>query len=78
MVHGGQKIKSAQKFMQVEVDVKCMQTNFDGCGFFGFRDFAPFHLPSTEFSQNFPLDHGLYIVHGGQKNQLKIKIGLVQ
>ena len=43
--------------MQVEVDLKCMQTNFGGRGFFGFGDFAPFCLPSN--SQNFPLDHGL-------------------
>ena len=28
--------------MQVEVDMKCMQTNFSVCGLFGFGDFAPF------------------------------------
>ena len=28
--------------MQVEVVVKCMQTNFGGCGLLGFGDFAPF------------------------------------
>ena len=28
--------------MQVEVDVKCMETNFGGHGVFGFGDFAPF------------------------------------
>ena len=32
--------------MQVEVDVKCMQTNFGGHGLFGFRDLASFCLPS--------------------------------
>ena len=32
--------------MQVEVVVKCMQTNFDGRGIFIFGDFAPFHWPS--------------------------------
>ena len=32
--------------MQVEVDVKCMETNFGGRGFFGFGDLAPFLLPS--------------------------------
>ena len=31
-----------KKFMQVEVDVKCMQTNFGGCGLSGFGDFALF------------------------------------
>ena len=35
-----------KKFMQVEVDVKCMQTNFNGCGLSGFGDFAHFFLPS--------------------------------
>ena len=42
IVHGGQKIESAQKFMQVEVDLKCMQTNFGGRDLFGFGDFAYF------------------------------------
>ena len=32
--------------MQVEVDVKCMQTNFDGRGLSGFGDMTPFCLPS--------------------------------
>ena len=32
--------------MQVEVSLKRMQTNFGECGFSGFGDFAPFHLPS--------------------------------
>ena len=27
-----------KKFMQVEIDVKCMHTNFGGRGFFGFGD----------------------------------------
>ena len=31
-----------KKFMQVEVDVKCMHTNFGGCGYFGFGDIATF------------------------------------
>ena len=31
-----------KKFMQVEVDVICMQTNFGGCGHSSIRDFAPF------------------------------------
>ena len=29
-----------KKFMQVGIDVKCMHTNFGGCGFFGFGDIA--------------------------------------
>ena len=32
--------------MQVEVDVKCMQTNFGGHGLSGFRVMAPFCFPS--------------------------------
>ena len=31
-----------KKFMQVGVDIKCMQTNFGGHGLFGFRDIATF------------------------------------
>ena len=33
--------------MQVEVDLKCMQTNFGGCGLSGFGDFAHFCLPQN-------------------------------
>ena len=42
--------------MQVEVDVKYMQTNFGGPGLSSFGDFAPFqiwptmHLPSENHS----------------------------
>ena len=31
-----------KKFMQVGVDIKCMHTNFGGCGLFGFGDTATF------------------------------------
>ena len=31
-----------KKFMQVEIDVKCMHTNFGGHGLFGFGDIATF------------------------------------
>ena len=30
--------------MQIEVDVKCMETKFDGRGFSSFGDFAPFQI----------------------------------
>ena len=33
-----------KKFMQVEVDLKCMQTNFDECFFFGFGDKISFQI----------------------------------
>ena len=39
--------------MQVEIDLKRMQTNFGGRGFSGFGDFAPLN------AKNFPSDHGL-------------------
>ena len=32
--------------MQVEVDMKCMETNFDGRNLSGFGVMAPFCLPS--------------------------------
>ena len=44
-----------KKFMQVEVDVKCMRTNFGGCGLSGFGDTAT--LKNGQIS---PSDHGLY------------------
>ena len=31
-----------KKFMQVGIDVKCMHTNFGGCGLFSFGDIATF------------------------------------
>ena len=50
-----------KKFMQVWIDVTCMQTNFGGCGLFGFGDTATFKNGQISLS-----DHGL-IVHGHQK-----------
>ena len=47
---GSKKLNRLKKFMQVEVDLKRMETKFGGRGFFGFGDIAPFCLPS-----NFPL-----------------------
>ena len=44
--------------MQVEVDVKHMQTIFGGCGRFGFGDFAPFCLPSNLAKFSFRTMHG--------------------
>ena len=55
--------------MQVEVDVKRMQTNFGGRGLSGFGVMAPFCLPSKQ--PNFPFGP---IVHGGQKIELVQKI----
>ena len=43
-----------KKFMQVEIDVKFMHTNFDGCGLFGFGDITTFKNGQISLS-----DHGL-------------------
>ena len=51
-----------KKFMQVDIDITCMYTNFGGCVFFGFGDTAT--LKNGQISLS---DHGLYIVHGHQK-----------
>ena len=47
--------------MQVGMNVSCMHTNFDGCGFSGFRDIATFKNGQVSLS-----DHGL-TVHCCQK-----------
>ena len=44
-----------KKFMQVEIDDKCMHTNFGGCSLLSFGDIATFK--NGQFS---PSDHGLY------------------
>ena len=61
----------SKKFMQVEIDVKCMQTNFSVCGLFGFGDLPLFHLPSKR--SKFPFKPWA-IVHGGQKIESAQKI----
>ena len=38
-----------KKFMQVEIDVKCMRTNFGGCTFSGFGDTATFKTANFPF-----------------------------
>ena len=58
--------------MQVEVDMKCMETNFGGHGISGFRDFAPFS--NTFKAAKISLRTMDYIVHGGQKIELAQKI----
>ena len=60
----GQKIKLAQKFMQVEVDKICMCTKLDRHGFSSSGDFAPFHFPSNMAKFFFlTMDY----IHGGKK-----------
>ena len=58
--------------MQAGVDVKCMQTNFGGRGYFGVGDLAPFCLPSK--TTKISLQTMGYIVHGGQKIESAQKI----
>ena len=56
--------------MQVEVDVKCMQTNFSVCGLFGFGEFAPFHIPSETTKISFrTMDYSPW----GSKNRIDSK-----
>ena len=43
-----------KKFMHVEIDATCIYTNFDGRGYFGFRDTA-----TLKNGQIFLSDHGL-------------------
>ena len=59
IVHGVKKLNQLKKFMQVEVDVKCMQTDFGGRDLSGFGDFAHFlfafktakiSLPTMDYS----------------------------
>ena len=57
--------------MQVGVDLKRMQTNFDGRSFSSFGVMAPFCLPPKR--PNFPFGPWA-IVHGGQKIELAKKI----
>ena len=71
IVHECQKIELAKKFMQIEVDLKCMQTNFGGRGLSGCGDIAPFCLSSKR--PKFPFEPWT-IIHGGQKIELAQKI----
>ena len=68
---GVKKWNWLKKFMQVEVDVKCMQTNFDGCGLSGFGDMTPFCSPSKTAKISFQtMDYSPW----GQKMELAQKI----
>ena len=68
IVHGGQKIESAQKIWQVE-DVKCMQANFGGHGLSGFGDLVPSSLPSK--TDKFPFQP--WTSPWGSKNRIGSK-----
>ena len=80
IVHGGQNIKSAQKFyairnfMRLEVDVKCMQTNlvslaspFQGfCSFFKFGQISLSDHGPMNYIQSIGSKNGI-----GSKNSFK-------
>ena len=68
---GVKKLNQLKKFVQVGVDMKCMQTNFDGRDLSGFGVMAPFCLPSKQ--PKFPF-RPWTIVHGGQKIESAQKI----
>ena len=55
--------------MQVQVDVKCMQTNFGGHGLFGFGDFGPLC-----FRPNFPFEPWTIIIKTFKKRK---SVGLI-
>ena len=57
--------------MQVEVDVKCVQTNFGGHDLFGFGVMSPFTC--LQKRPKFPFEPWA-IVHGGQKIESAQKI----
>ena len=67
---GVKKWNQLKNFRQVEVDVKCMQTDFGGCDLSGFGDIAMFMLPSKQ--PKFPF-RPWTIVHGGQKIESALK-----
>ena len=56
-----------KKFMQVEIDVTCIHTNFGGCRLSGFRDIAAFK--NGQFSL---LDHGLQSMVSKKFNHLEL------
>ena len=61
--------------MQVEVDVKCMETSFGGCGFSGFGVMASFDC--LQKRPKFPFEPWA-IVHGGQKMESAQKIHTIR
>ena len=57
--------------MQVEVDVKCMQTNFGGCDLSGFGDFVHFSFAFKIAKISLPtMDYSPW----GSKNGISSKI----
>ena len=43
-----------KKFMLVGIDIKCMHTNFGGCGYFNFGDIATFKNSQISLSDYSP------------------------
>ena len=53
--------------MQVGIDVKCMHTNFGGCGLFNFGDISTFKNGQLSLS-----DHGLWSIVVKKLNYLEL------
>ena len=49
------KLNQFKNFMQIEVDVKCMQTNFGRRDLSGFGDFVPFSVAFKIAKVSFPI-----------------------
>ena len=68
---GVKKWNWLKKFMQVEVDVKCMETNFGGHDISGFGDFVPFsNAFKTAKISHQTMDYSPW----GSKNRIGLKI----
>ena len=62
-------LESAQKFMQVGIDVKCMRTNFGGCDPTTFGDMATFQK-----QLNFPFGAWTIVIKKFNRSELSQKI----
>ena len=60
-----------KKFMQVGIDVTCMQTNFGGHGLFGFGDIATFKTAKFPF---LPMDYKSMVIKKFNGSKLAQKI----
>ena len=62
-----------KKFMQVEVNVLCMHTNFDGCRHSGFGDIATFKNGQISFSDH-PWSSKILIIWNQLKKFMQVGI----
>ena len=66
------QLESAQKFMQIGMDVTCMHTNFGGRDLSGFRDIVA--LKNSQFSLSVPWDHGTMVIKKFNRSESARKI----